>query len=367
MAELPLRLLHTGPSGPNLPDVMLRKILEFLPLNKLGELLSMNRVLHRIITYCIAHFNQTHIHNLTIDLISKSRIVDAVAILRMVIMQSQCRSTSINLMNQYILLLDSEIWVLPMYEILRAEIFAELKSIVEFPAGTVVTLTNKCSQHPSEINKSETENVIPPELFSKLRNIAKDHKFSVQLCGSPFDLVSASSSSSAAASAAASSSSASSSATASDQGSVQVYNAMFILAYFLYKDQQFEAALGLLNRLQQSALVLWLSGVIYQYHMRDFILACETYVRAITMNPKFAYSYYSLAKLLSEYGDTHTSDFVYRRCLAVDICHYMARLNRAIELDDFDLYKTAELKRVISINPTCEVAKELLAKINQTV
>ena len=136
---------------------------------------------------------------------------------------------------------------------------------------------------------------------------------------------------------------------------------------FLYKDQQFEAALGLLNRLQPSALVLWLRGVIYQYHMRDFILACETYVRAITMNPKFAYSYYSLAKLLSEYGDTHTSDFVYRRCLAVDICHYMARLNRAIELDDFDLYKTAELKHVISINPTCEVAKELLAKINQTV
>jgi tetratricopeptide (TPR) repeat protein len=323
----------------------------------------MNRALHRIITYCIAHFNQTHIHNLTIDLISKSRIADAVAILRMVIMQSQCRSTPINLMNQYILLLDSEIWVLPMYEILRAEIFAELKSIVEFPAGTVVTLTNKCSQHPSEINKSETENVIPSELFSKLRNIAKDRKYSVQLCGSPFDLVSAasasSSSSAAAAESASSSSSAAESAAASDQGSVQVYNATFLLAYFLYKDQQFEAAIGLLNRLTPSALVLWLRGVIYQYHTRDFILACETYVCAITMDLGFAYSYYSLAKLLSEYGDTHTSDFVYRRCLVVDPYHYMARLNRAIELDNFDFDKTEELTRVISINPACKVAKEL--------
>jgi hypothetical protein len=134
-------------------------------------------------------------------------------------------------------------------------------------------------------------------------------------------------------------------------------DATIMFAYFLYKNNQFEAALKMLDQAEKynnkNPVLFWLRGLMYHYYINNFNLACASYIHAIELDNDFAYPYFSLGVLMKESENASQANFLFRRCLLIDRNHYMARYYQVNPLPDDDPNKITELRAIIDMHPTC--------------
>jgi len=83
-------------------------------------------------------------------------------------------------------------------------------------------------------------------------------------------------------------------------------DAIYLLAYFCYKDAQPAAAQSILkegrSHFPSAPMLEWLSGVIGHYISQDLQESAHAYTKAIEQTPDFAYALYSLGVLLYDAG-----------------------------------------------------------------
>jgi hypothetical protein len=332
--------------------------------------------------------NPTHVTDVVRMLMKNCNIVDAGLILIKFI--ARPTPTPIILINQFILLLHGDLFAMQQYVDVCALMFNILKekAINEFIVNSDISADTaefcRFSQNNGSARRGDTDGFrdymsslvfniddsttiskpgfigsqINSELWKKFVKIVMSYdrrKMSKSImCGSPFDLPTSSSSASEIAEVP---------FTAApvydvlELPNVQKYgDATIMFAYFLYKNNQFEAALKMLDQAEKynnkNPALFWLRGLMYHYYINNFNLACESYIHAIELDNDFAYPYFSLGILMKESYNESQANFLFRRCLLIDRNHYMARYYQIITLPDDDPNKITELRAIIDMHPT---------------
>jgi hypothetical protein len=386
--------VYVPPAKARIGSDVLVRILGFLTLFEQTSLRVCSHHMGRIIDQSSMLVNPTHVTDVVRMLMKNCNIVDAGLILIKFIVRPT--TNPIILINQFILLLHGDLFAMQHYVDVCALMFNILKekAINEFivnsdisadtilPDGsarrgdTILPEGSSCrgdtdgfrdymSSLVFNIDDSTTiskpgfiGSQINSELWKKFVKIVMSYDRRKMpksiMCGSPFDLPTSSSSASEIAEVP---STAAPVYDVLELPNVRKYgDAAIMFAYFLYKNNQFEAALKMLDQAEKynnkNPALFWLRGLMYHYYIKNFNLACESYIHAIELDNDFAYPYFSLGVLMKESENASRANFLFRRCLLIDRNHYMARYYQVNPLPDDDPNKITELRAIIDMHPT---------------
>jgi tetratricopeptide (TPR) repeat protein len=391
--------VYVPPAKTRIGSDVLVRILGFLTLFEQTRLRVCSHHMGRIIDQSIMLVNPTHVTDVVQMLMKNCNIVDAGLILIKFI--ARPTPTPIILINQFILLLHGDLFAMQQYVDVCALMFNILKekAINEFIANSDISADAaefcRLSQNNESACRGDTDGFrdymsslvfniddstsatrgqdsttiskpgfigsqINSELWKKFLNIVMSYdrrKMSKSImCASPFDLPTSSSSTSEIAEV--------------PSTAAPVYDVLFaelpnvrkygdatiMFAYFLYKNNQFEAALKMLDRAEKynnkNPALFWLRGLMYHYYIKNFNLACASYIHAIELDNDFAYPYFSLGVLMKESENASQANFLFRRCLLIDQNHYMALYYQITPLLDDDPNKITTLRAIINMHPT---------------
>ena len=390
---------HLGQKG-SMPSSMMLEVMKFLPLKDQARFMVCSRSMLATLNACRASTNPAHVLAVVDGLIARTKVVEAEQALRPFVARSPKELTPLPLLNRYILLMHSEMWSSPKHAVLRAEIFG---TFVRKAGSALDVLAHHKDGNKEALNKikatraklealifrnKKTPAIVIGEKFLSKAFPADDLAQIQQVClktdaRQAFRAVKVSSGSGsggggAEAAASLQKPASAEAATAEKLADIESYvgfgtpvhalrpnqledhrvstEAICFLAYFCYKDGNFGAAKDLIkdaaNYDEKAFLLHWVVGILQHYHLQNFDESCHAYTRAISLEPDFAYPYYSLAVVNSDASNTQIADFLYRRCLALDPHHHYARMNRVIALNEDEAEVLDEYRRIMAIHPT---------------